>query len=231
MYIDCTPPDFVEGESVLVSFDIILKTDNTGAGNDITGIGIPLIITSSNLLSEARLVSDSAAIYSGSDLAGWEILSAYVPSPSHDLPAQLVLGMVRLYGNGLFFGTYILAHVIVASRDTTTICIDTQHTETVELGLCVSLISYTPVWYSACCSVTTPVCSEKSGDANGDSQVSLTDIIFIASYFFNKKPVPIPLCRGDFNGDGRVNFTDIFYGINYIFKGGVPPKKSWVCCL
>lgn len=74
-------------------------------------------------------------------------------------------------------------------------------------------------------------CLAEPGDANGDSQVSLSDIIFKVNYIFKGGPSPTPLCRGDVNVDGKILLSDIVYLINFIFKSGPAPQKSRECCL
>jgi hypothetical protein len=64
------------------------------------------------------------------------------------------------------------------------------------------------------------------GDANGDCNVSLSDIVYLISYLFKGGSVPLPIQgAGDANCDGNVSLSDIVYLINYLFKGGAPP-----CC-
>ncbi|MCB2230505.1 hypothetical protein KQH82_07295 [bacterium] len=64
-----------------------------------------------------------------------------------------------------------------------------------------------------------PVC----GDANGDSRVDLSDLMFLVSYYFFYGPAPSPLGAGDQNGDGTVDLTDLVYLSFYLFRGGDPP--------
>jgi hypothetical protein len=60
-----------------------------------------------------------------------------------------------------------------------------------------------------------------AGDANGDSQVSVSDIFYLISHLFAGGPPSTG--AADTNGDGNVNVSDIFYLINYLFAGGPPP--------
>jgi len=80
-------------------------------------------------------------------------------------------------------------------------------------------------------SYITANCTAKAGDANGDGDVNLLDIIFLTNFLFKSGPAPSPYCRGDATGDGNVLLPDIVYLINYVFKAGSAPVKSDVCCL
>lgn len=62
-----------------------------------------------------------------------------------------------------------------------------------------------------------------TGDANGDGNVNLADIIYLVNYIFKGGPPSTPLEAMDANCDGKVNLTDIIYLVNYIFKGGAAP--------
>ena len=75
------------------------------------------------------------------------------------------------------------------------------------------------------------LCLAKPGDANGDGDVNLSDIVFQVNYVFKGSLPPDPFCRGDDNADGNIFLTDIIYNVNYVFKGGPAPVNSGVCCL
>lgn len=62
-----------------------------------------------------------------------------------------------------------------------------------------------------------------AGDANGDGNVTLPDIIYLVNYVFKGGPAPAPLARGDVNASCNVNLGDIVYLVNYVFKGGPAP--------
>lgn len=62
------------------------------------------------------------------------------------------------------------------------------------------------------------------GDANGDSQVSVSDVIYLINYLFKGGSAPIPIQAGDCNCDTQVSVSDVIYLINYLFKGGPPPN-------
>jgi hypothetical protein len=85
-------------------------------------------------------------------------------------------------------------------------------------------------------------CSAKPGDANASGTYSLSDVIAIVNYIFNKPGcAPLPLCwltellcRGDWNGSNAVSLSDVIQAVNFIFnKPGGPwnPLPSGLCCI
>jgi hypothetical protein len=67
---------------------------------------------------------------------------------------------------------------------------------------------------------------EDYGDANGDGQINVSDVVFLINYLFIGGPAPKPLSAGDPNGDCKVNTGDVVYLINYLFAGGAVPKPG-----
>jgi hypothetical protein len=63
------------------------------------------------------------------------------------------------------------------------------------------------------------------GDVNGDSVLSVSDVVFLINYLYHEGPVPDPYLSGDANSDSLVNVGDIVYLVNYLFKSGPPPLK------
>ena len=65
-----------------------------------------------------------------------------------------------------------------------------------------------------------------SGDANGDGQVELSDVVYIINYLYKVGPAPecdpVTDC-GDVNNDEIVDISDVLYLINYLYKSGPPP--------
>jgi len=64
----------------------------------------------------------------------------------------------------------------------------------------------------------------KCGDANGDDQVNVTDVIYLINYLFKGGPAPVNMGAADVDGNGSLNVGDVIYLINYLFKGGPAPK-------
>ena len=61
------------------------------------------------------------------------------------------------------------------------------------------------------------------GDANGEGNVTISDVVYLANYLFKFGPEPIPWQAGDANCDDEVSVVDIVYLINYLFKSGPAP--------
>ncbi len=80
-------------------------------------------------------------------------------------------------------------------------------------------------WYGAV------LCVAKAGDANGDGNVLLPDVIVIVNFLFHAGATPNPVCRGDANGVGGILLSDVVYLINFIFRAGPAPVKTDGCCL
>jgi len=238
LFIDCTPPDYSAAESMKVSFDLRLRTDNSGPGADITRMTVPLLITvTNNLKAQARIDSSASRVFSGTAVAGWNtkrvIISSYGGSPDV-FPLDLNLGAVKFTSPGLLGpATYTLAHLKFVVKDTCTICIET---ELGEIPLCLASSGgtcYSPVFSNGCCRVTSGQgkCLAMAGDCNEDGQVKVDDLIFLTNVFFKGVQAPIPACRADFNGDTWITFMDLMYAVNYFYKSGPLPKKTGVCCL
>jgi hypothetical protein len=69
-------------------------------------------------------------------------------------------------------------------------------------------------------------CSVICGDANGDGNVDIGDVVYLVSYLYkNGSPPqcdPIADC-GDANLDDVINIGDVLYLVNYLYRGGPPP--------
>lgn len=66
------------------------------------------------------------------------------------------------------------------------------------------------------------------GDASGDDNVNVGDVVYLINYVFKGGLPPIPNWTGDANCDLGVNVGDAVYLINFIFNGGPPPSGE--CC-
>jgi hypothetical protein len=64
----------------------------------------------------------------------------------------------------------------------------------------------------------------KLGDANGDWNVNLLDVLFIINALYRGGTQPNPKYVGDFNGDCKMNLLDVSYLINYMYRDGAAPK-------
>jgi len=61
------------------------------------------------------------------------------------------------------------------------------------------------------------------GDANGDGEIDLADVVFLVNYLFVGGPAPSPLEVGDANCSGEVDLADAIFLVNYLFIGGPVP--------
>ncbi len=62
------------------------------------------------------------------------------------------------------------------------------------------------------------------GDANGDSLIDGSDIVFLVNYLFYGDSAPFPYEAGDANCDGTVGTADLVYLLNYLYRGGPAPS-------
>jgi hypothetical protein len=61
------------------------------------------------------------------------------------------------------------------------------------------------------------------GDANGNGEPTISDVVYIINYLFKSGDAPFPVQAGDVNCDNNVDITDAVYLVNYLFKSGSPP--------
>ncbi len=61
------------------------------------------------------------------------------------------------------------------------------------------------------------------GDADDDSAVTVSDVVYLINYLFKGGPPPSPLEKADTNCDTQIGVADVVYLINYLFRGGPPP--------
>jgi len=67
------------------------------------------------------------------------------------------------------------------------------------------------------------------GDANGDLDVTVSDVVYMINFLFKGGPPPVPLWKGDANGDCDVSMSDAVYLVNFTTKGGPPPVLNFNC--
>ena len=61
------------------------------------------------------------------------------------------------------------------------------------------------------------------GDANGNGEVTIADVVYLVNYILKDGPAPEPIEAGDVNCDDNVDIIDAVYLVNYLFRNGPPP--------
>lgn len=140
-----------------VTFKIKFYTDNSGAGNDITGFGIPLYITNSNFSANPILDTTAASAFSGTAVSAFGFLSTEVPTNGGNpsiFPLQYLLGALS-FSTGIISGSYTFALMKIHITDTTTLCIDSTTVGGQSLNFVTSSAAeYIPNWNPLCRSIT-----------------------------------------------------------------------------
>lgn len=75
-----------------------------------------------------------------------------------------------------------------------------------------------------------PVVAFRRGDANGDSQIDLSDGLAVLDVLFNGA-APLP-CReaADFTDVNRLDVSTVVFLLNHLFLGGPPPRAPYPDC-
>jgi hypothetical protein len=77
-----------------------------------------------------------------------------------------------------------------------------------------------------------------TGDINGATGITSSDIIYLVNFVFKGGPAPLPCAAaGDVNCSEHVSSADIIYLVNYVFKAGALPcdvctliaSGDWTC--
>ena len=87
-------------------------------------------------------------------------------------------------------------------------------------------IGDTPYFIATCGQDDYPLlsgCTYLCGDANGDREINVGDVVYVVNYLYRSGPPPVPIPAGDANEDGTVDVGDIVYLVNYLYRGGPPP--------
>ena len=64
------------------------------------------------------------------------------------------------------------------------------------------------------------------GDANGNGEVEMGDVVYLVNYLYKGGPEPDPPASGDPNNDCVIDLGDIVYLLNYLFRGGPAPLQG-----
>lgn len=62
------------------------------------------------------------------------------------------------------------------------------------------------------------------GDANGDGEIEVGDVVVLIDYLYRDGDPPDPFLSGDATCDGDVSVDDVVYLISYLFRNGPPPE-------
>jgi hypothetical protein len=63
------------------------------------------------------------------------------------------------------------------------------------------------------------------GDANGDGEVGMPDVMFIVNYILGSPDASFDEKAADANQDGEVGMSDVMYIVNYILNGKFPDEE------
>lgn len=76
-----------------------------------------------------------------------------------------------------------------------------------------------------------PACTWIVGDADGNSNVTISDVVYMISYIFSGGAAPTPnaIGSGDADCNNMVTISDAVYLIQYIFSGGPQPGQTCDC--
>jgi hypothetical protein len=61
------------------------------------------------------------------------------------------------------------------------------------------------------------------GNVNGDTEIDISDIVYLVSYIFGGGPAPDPFADGDTDCSGAVDVDDAVYLVVYVFGSGPEP--------
>ncbi len=140
---------------------------------------------------------------------------------------EIFIDLGLAFGPALPAGARNIGYLIITVKDTGTVSIDTfssvfnpaivfmiQNGDLVLPSFSKAQVYLTPQ-------------NIKPGDANGDGQTSITDIVYFVNYIFRSGPPPVNEKMADVTLDCAVNIEDLIFLVNYIFKSGPKPLPSW----
>ncbi len=78
------------------------------------------------------------------------------------------------------------------------------------------------------CDILVDVMFANCGDANGDDNINLLDILYLISYLYGNPPgnPPDPIEAGDANADHIINLLDILYLIDFLYGDPAGPEPQ-----
>ncbi len=84
-------------------------------------------------------------------------------------------------------------------------------------------IWYDPLGFSVDVFESQVFMTPRTGDANGNCLISISDVVYLINYIFAGGQAPVPCQAADVNCSGIVNISDAVYIVNFIFTGGASP--------
>jgi hypothetical protein len=114
----------------------------------------------------------------------------------------------------------LLATFTFTVSDTMTICLDTTMIMMQNLTFTrTDAVVYFPRH-------NMPLCMQVfiRGDANGNGEIHIEDIVYLINYLFMDGPSPPTVKSGDANCDEVVDVADVIYLMNYLFGDGPEPS-------
>jgi len=64
------------------------------------------------------------------------------------------------------------------------------------------------------------------GDANGDGEIGMPDVMFIVNYILGTPDASFNTGAADANQDGEVGMPDVMFIVNYILNGKFPEEEE-----
>ena len=120
------------------------------------------------------------------------------------------------------------SHILLATmtfrlEDTTTIRLDTCWIPTGDWGVRFSRADAVTYYPRINIPFLAQIHNAKRGDANGDQEINITDVMYMINYLFRHGPSPVKFVCGDANCDDDLGILDVVLLINYLYKEGVAP--------
>ena len=79
----------------------------------------------------------------------------------------------------------------------------------------------------SCIPVTpTPTITYVRGDANGDGEVGMPDVMFVVNYILGDPAETFNFDNADANLDGEIGMPDVMFIVNYILNGEFPDAEA-----
>lgn len=83
---------------------------------------------------------------------------------------------------------------------------------------------YTIIEYALVICPSTDTCAtQKPGDVNGDSNIDISDVVYLTAYLYSSGPAPTPLANGDVDGDCDIDIKDLNDLTDYVTNGSPIP--------